>query len=183
MKRNAFWRNIRRIIRASLSDMTTLPDPRTLVDCCPECETPYGYRLDACGNRIREMCKGCISDRVPAPLPDSGMRSQFATGAVRDAMQGKGLPSMIPPCAIRAMAKRFEDGASKYGALNFTKGIPLSRFHDSIMRHLLAWSEGDTTEAHDGAVLWNMAVAMWTLQEIRAGRLPSELNDLPYWKA
>ena len=51
-------------------------------------------------------------------LPDSGARTAVDTGAVRDSMQGKGLPSMIPTCAIMAMAKRFEDGATKYGPDN-----------------------------------------------------------------
>ena len=37
-------------------------------------------------------------------LPDSGSRSEFTTGAVRDAMSGKGLPSLIPPEAIRRLA-------------------------------------------------------------------------------
>ena len=57
-------------------------------------------------------------------LPDSGMRTAFDTGAVRDAMKRKGIPSMIPTCAIMAMARRFEDGATKYGADNWRKGIP-----------------------------------------------------------
>lgn len=157
-----------------------LPDPLLLADVCPDCEVPYTFRWDN-GTRIRELCKVCIPESLA--LPDSGARTEFKTGAVRDAMTGKGLPSMIPPCAIRAMAKRFEDGAGKYGNMNFAKGIPLSRFQDSIVRHLLAWSEGDTSEDHGGAVLWNMAVAMWTLEEINAGRLPKELNDLPYYKA
>jgi len=52
-----------------------------------------------------------------AGLPDTGSRTAFDTGAVRDSMQGKGLPSMIPTCAIMAMAKRFEDGATKYGPI------------------------------------------------------------------
>lgn len=117
---------------------------------------------------------------LSAYLPDSGARTEFTTGAVRDAMAGKGLPSMIPPIAIRAMARRFEDGAAKYGNLNFQRGIPLSRFVDSIYRHLLAWSEGDETEDHGGAVLWNMAVAMWTHEQIQDGSLPETLNDLPY---
>ena len=52
-------------------------------------------------------------------LPDSGARTAFDTGAVRDSMKGKGMPSMIPTCAIMAMARRFEDGASKYGANNY----------------------------------------------------------------
>ena len=46
-------------------------------------------------------------------LPDTGGRSEFASGAVRDAMAGKGLPSLLPIAALRAASKRFEDGAIK----------------------------------------------------------------------
>jgi hypothetical protein len=31
--------------------------------------------------------------------------------------------------------------------------------------------------------MWNAAGWMWTLGEIESGRLPKELNDLPYYKA
>jgi hypothetical protein len=60
------------------------------------------------------------------------------------------------------------------------KGMPLSRLHDSIMRHLLAASEGDESEDHLGAILWNASAWMWTEQAIKDGRLPDDLNDLPY---
>lgn len=113
-------------------------------------------------------------------LPDSGMRTQFATGAVRDAAAGKGLPFCIPPVAIRKLAKRFEDGASKYQLHNWMQGIPLSAFHNSTQRHLMQWAEGDQSEDHLGAILWNAACAAWTEQEIAAGRLPAELDDLPF---
>ena len=69
-------------------------------------------------------------------LPSSGSMSNFETGAVRDAMNGKGLPSLIPTCALRSIAKRFEDGATKYGRDNWMKGIPLSRYCDASHRHL-----------------------------------------------
>ena len=115
-------------------------------------------------------------------LPDSGDRTEFSTGAVRDASVGKGLPSHIPPIAIRKLAKHFEDGSRKYEPLNWMKGIPLSKYYDSAMRHLLAWSEGDDTEPHDAAILWNISCAMWTLDQINKGELPSELSDLPYSK-
>lgn len=122
---------------------------------------------------------------TPAPvqastLPDSGARTSFGTGAVRDAMVGKGFPHMIPPVAIRKIARRFEDGALKYGRNNWQKGIPLSRYQDAIWRHTLAWAEGMTDEDHLGAVGWNMAAAAWTEQEIAAGRLPAALDDLPF---
>lgn len=117
---------------------------------------------------------------TPALLPDSGERTNFPTGAVRDAVRGKGLPHLIPKCAILRMAKRFEEGAQKYGLGNFMKGIPLSRFQDAIERHTKDHAEGRTDEDHLGAVLWNAAVWAWTEEAIAAGKLPKDLDDLPY---
>lgn len=118
-------------------------------------------------------------------LPDTGTRTSFNTGAVRDGASGKGTPNRIPPIAIRKMAQRFEDGATKYpdtapGKPNWMQGIPLSRYQDAIVRHLMQWAEGDTSEDHLGAVLWNAACAAWTEQAIADGRLPAELMDLPF---
>lgn len=113
-------------------------------------------------------------------LPDTGARTEFNTGAVRDAMSGKGLPSLIPPEAIRRLAKRFEDGAEKYGRDNWQKGIPLSRYQDAIFRHTMSAAEGKTDEDHLGAVLWNAAAWIWTESQIDAGKLDASLNDLPY---
>jgi hypothetical protein len=113
-------------------------------------------------------------------LPDSGHRTTYQTGAVRDASAGKGHFHSIPPSALRRIAKRFEDGAEKYSKDNWMKGIPLSHYQDSLMRHTLAWAEGDATEDHLGAILWNAACADWTEQQASAGRLPKEMIDLPY---
>lgn len=110
-------------------------------------------------------------------LPDSGARTQFETGAVRDAMKGKGLPSCIPPIALISLAKRFEDGAQKYSRGNFAKGIPLSRYYDAIFRHNYQWLSGCTKEDHLGAIMWNAAAALWTLEAIKRGVLPASLDD------
>ena len=111
-------------------------------------------------------------------LPDSGARSEFATGAVRDASEGKGNPSLIPIDALRAVSKRFEDGATKYGRDNWQQGIPLSRYVDSLYRHLWQFMEGDTTEDHAGAIIWNAMCLTQTKKWVDQGRLPKELNDL-----
>lgn len=111
-------------------------------------------------------------------LPDSGERSEFSTGAVRDAMSGKGCPSLIPIDALRAVSRRFEDGATKYGRDNWKKGIPLSRYVDSLYRHLWQFMEGDTSEDHGGAVIWNAMCLIQTEKWIAEGKLPNELNDL-----
>ena len=114
------------------------------------------------------------------PLPDTGDRSVFDTGAQRDAMVGKGIPSLIPPCAIRRLARRFEEGAIKYDRHNWLKGIPLSRFQDAIMRHTLAAAEGQDDEDHLAAVMWNAAAWMETEQRIAEERLPEDLDDRVY---
>ena len=113
-------------------------------------------------------------------LPDSGARTEFDTGAVRDAMSGKGMPSLVPPAAIRSLSRRFEDGATKYGRDNWLKGIPLSRYADAIIRHTLAAAEGQTDEDHLGAVLWNAAAWIETERRIQCQQLPQSLDDLPY---
>ncbi len=121
-----------------------------------------------------------MSMPADAPLPDSGERAQYSTGAVRDASTGKGHFHSIPPTAMRHLAKRFEDGARKYARNNWMRGIALSHYEDSLARHILAWKEGDETEDHAGAIIWNACCMVWTDEEIKAGRLPAELNDLPY---
>lgn len=115
-------------------------------------------------------------------LPDSGARTQFKTGAQRDAMAGKGFPSDIPPCAITALAQLYEKGAEKYDRGNWRIGIPLSRYYDAIFRHCMKAGQGLTDEDHLAAVMWNAAGWMWTYNEIKAGRRPAELNDLQYWE-
>ena len=113
-------------------------------------------------------------------FPDSGGRTEFETGSVRDAMEGKGIPSLIPPEAIRRLALRFEGGAIKYGRDNWKKGQPLSRYHDAIIRHTLAAAEGQDDEDHLGAVLWNAAAWIWTEDAIARGALPPGLDDRTY---
>ncbi len=119
-----------------------------------------------------------VNTKQTSTLPDTGARSEFSTGAVRDASEGKGLPSLIPLDALRAVARRFEDGATKYGRNNWQQGIPLSRYVDSLYRHLWQFMEGDETEDHAGAIIWNAMCLTQTKKWIETGKLPKELNDL-----
>lgn len=118
------------------------------------------------------------TEQPSTSLPDSGSRSEFTTGACRDSMVGKGNPSLIPIASLRAVSRRFEDGASKYGRDNWKKGIPLSRYIDSLYRHLWQYMDKDTTEDHLGAVIWNAMCLNQTDAWIKDGTLPEDLNDL-----
>lgn len=106
---------------------------------------------------------------------DSGERSQFVTGAVRDTNEGKGRFDLISPIALKRLAQLYERGAKKYGSRNWEKGIPLWRYLDSAERHLNDFKAGDRVEDHLIAVAWNVFGFIHTEEMIRQGKLPFSL--------
>ena len=105
---------------------------------------------------------------------DSGNRTEFSTGALRDMHTGKGRMDLLPMTALIELSKHCEAGALKYGEHNVDKGIPQHSFCDSAMRHLVKYMRGDNDENHLVAAAWNL---MWALEQSVAR---PDLNDL-YW--
>lgn len=95
-------------------------------------------------------------------IKDSGDRTKFDTGAVRDMGEGKGRMDLLPMSGIIELSKHCEDGAVKYGEHNVDKGIPQSSLCSSAMRHLVKYMRGDTDENHLRAAAWNI---MWALNQ------------------
>lgn len=60
------------------------------------------------------------------------------------------------------VAVHFEEGAKKYGENNWQKGLPVSCYVDSAIRHYLKYMRGDTDERHDRACAWNLLCCIWT---------------------
>ena len=116
---------------------------------------------------------------IPAEIKDSGDRTLYDTGARRDLRSGKGRYDLLPVLATMRLAKHFEGGAIKYGIRNWEKGIPLSSYMDSAMRHLYKYLVGMRDEDHLVACVWNLMCLMDTETSILVGTLPKELNDLP----
>jgi len=112
-------------------------------------------------------------------IKDSGTRTEFSTGAVRDAQEGKGRMDLLPVRAIIEVAKIMELGAEKYEARNWEQGIPVHRFMDSGLRHSFKHLRGDTDEPHLAMACWNLLCCLDTQMRIEEGLLPKELNDLP----
>lgn len=106
-------------------------------------------------------------------IKDSGDRTQFETGAVRDMHEGKGRRDLLPPSALLRVARHFEAGAVKYGDRNWEKGIPMHSFLDSGIRHLLKYMNGQGDEDHLAAAAWNILCALET-EEKRP-----EMQDIP----
>lgn len=106
-------------------------------------------------------------------IKDSGERTEFSTGAVRDLQGGKGDMVSLPNEAILRLSRHYENGAKKYGRWNYTKGIPVSSFMDSALRHLFKYLDGQDDEDHLSAAAFNILGAM----EMEAKH--PELVDLP----
>ena len=48
---------------------------------------------------------------------DSGERTVFSTGSVRDMHEGKGRFDLLPMCVLMRLARHYENGCKKYGAM------------------------------------------------------------------
>lgn len=107
-------------------------------------------------------------------IKDSGDRTAFETGAVRDMHIGKGRFDLLPWNAIMEVAKHCEDGAMKYGEHNVDKGIPQHSLIDSGIRHLCKYILGMEDEDHLRAAAWNI---LWALDN-KVSR--PEMLDVPW---
>ena len=117
-------------------------------------------------------------------LKDSGERSSWNTGSVRDLRTGKGRFDLVTPIAMDRLAHHYENGVVKYGIRNWEKGIPLHCYVDSAMRHMNTWLLDrilgrEHEEDHLSAIIWNIMCVVHTEEMIAAGKLPKELDDMP----
>lgn len=122
------------------------------------------------------MCSFYTVDLIEYEKPvikDSGERTEFSTGAVRDMSEGKGDMVSIPWEAVLRLSRHYENGAKKYSRWNYRKGINLSSYIDSACRHLAKYQCGCDDEDHLAAAAFNILGAM-LVEEIQP-----ELIDLP----
>ena len=99
------------------------------------------------------------------PILDSGERTEFGSGAVRDMHEGKGDMLSVPWAAMLRVSRHYENGAKKYGRYNYLKGIPVSSFIDSALRHLAKYAAGWDDEDHLAAAAFNVLGAIQMEEE------------------
>jgi hypothetical protein len=110
---------------------------------------------------------------------DSGEREVMETGSQRDTRVGKGRFDLIPATVEMRLARHYENGGRKYRERNWEMGQPLLRYYDSARRHMAEWQMGYNDEDHLAAALWNIACLMHTIEMIKHGHLPADLDDRP----
>ena len=112
-------------------------------------------------------------DAETMEIRDSGERTSFETGAVRDMSKGKGRCDLLPMCVLLRLSRHYEAGAIKYEERNWEKGIPAKSFADSALRHMFKYMDGHKDEDHLIAAIWNLCGLAWT-EEKRP-----EMMDIP----
>lgn len=91
---------------------------------------------------------------------DSGKRTEFKSGMVRDVTTGKSNPLLAfdGPMFLRWVGL-LTRGAVKYAKRNWMKASgeeEYERFRESAVRHFFQWLNGDTDEDHAAAVFFNI---------------------------
>ena len=142
---------------------------------CADCplEHAEGHLCYSPGANIERNYALVFGRSVTPTIKDSGERREFESGAVRDMAAGKGDMVSLPNAAILRLSKHYEAGATKYGRWNYLKGLPVSSFMDSALRHLFKYLDGWDDEDHLAAAAFNVLGAM----EMEAKH--KELIDIP----
>jgi hypothetical protein len=76
---------------------------------------------------------------------------------------------LVPTELVRGAGRAFGYGAEKYGEDNFRGGIKTRRLVGSILRHILAWLDGEDLDgesslAHFDHAAANLGMLMWMLE-------------------
>lgn len=112
-------------------------------------------------------------------MKDSGLRVKTPTGSMKERAPGKGRYDLISPVMMRRLAIVLEKGALKYAPRNWEKGIPLSWYLDAALRHTFQYLDGQRDEDHLAQAIFNLMAIIHTEEELKTGRLPQNLGDLP----
>ena len=92
------------------------------------------------------------ADKEPerfVPFEEDQLRQYAVTGAVKD-NRGKAPIDLLPSKALVAIAQVMAYGTRKYKPHNWRLGLSWGQTYSSLMRHLLAWNDGEEIDPESG---------------------------------
>lgn len=92
------------------------------------------------------------------------MLTQFPSGAVRSNDASEERWDLISPIGLKEVARTCAEGAIKYGAFNWEKGLPVSDLLNHAIRHIFLFLSNDKSEPHLPHAAWNILAAIHSLQ-------------------
>jgi Domain of unknown function (DUF5664) len=117
-------------------------------------------------------------------LPDTGIRTTYDTGAIREAAPDKPSVEGISPFALFRLGALMTKANIKYGDYrNWEKGMPITRYIGGIIRHTFLYLARDSSEDHLASIMWNaMAIAHHEEVGSTTGKTFQDLDDRPRWR-
>jgi hypothetical protein len=101
-------------------------------------------------------------------------RTRFETGAERSSDADNERWDYISPIGLKSVAETCAEGAEKYSAYNWEKGMSADILLNHAIRHIYMWLGGDRSENHLGHAAWNVLGAIHSVKlwpELNAGKL------------
>lgn len=68
--------------------------------------------------------------------------------------------------SLLELSIHYQEGAAKYGDNNWQKGLPVSRYISSAIRHYVEYRRGDKNEPHQRSFVWNLTAIIWTCKHL-----------------
>lgn len=112
-------------------------------------------------------------------ITDTGERRDFASGAQRDRGTEKSRPDLISPFLLDRFGWHLARGARKYNSWNWAKGMPSSEYWASLNRHVMLAAQGEPTEDHLSAIVFNAMGIIHNQEMKKLGLLKPEFDDWP----
>lgn len=98
-------------------------------------------------------------DGSDQPKASEGDR-EFDTGARRSKDADATRYDLITPIGLRAVAETYAEGAAKYGAHNWLRGMPVHDLLNHALRHIFMFLSGDRSEPHLPHAAWGLLAAI-----------------------
>lgn len=112
-------------------------------------------------------------------IKDSGSKTQFNSGALRDDATNKPPMELLPFDLLERVSVWYGMGAEKYGANNWRKGQSIKHCVGSILRHLSKYIRGERDEDHLAAIVFN-ALSIMNVEMYHKGSAEDDIAD--WWK-
>jgi hypothetical protein len=89
-----------------------------------------------------------------------GDKTRFATGAVRSSDAQDTRYDLISPIGLEAVARTCAEGAAKYSAHNWERGMDVPDLLNHAIKHIYQFLSGDRSEAHLPHAAWGLLAAI-----------------------
>lgn len=117
-----------------------------------------GFRRDVQDDKFKFSEHGIVL--IEEFLKYQGVDNREYLNTDYDPLVDEGDVSLIHPLLLNRLQSLLYRGAEKYGEGNWERGDYMSRTFDSLVRHMLQFYLGDTSEDHLAAIVFNTMCLM-----------------------